>query len=45
LIVAEFDSLAAAQSWAEADPYLAAGAGRAQGLETDLALQTGRRRG
>ena len=25
LIVAEFDSLAAAQSWAEADPYRAAG--------------------
>ena len=26
LIVAEFDSLQAAQSWAEADPFLAAGA-------------------
>ena len=25
LIVAEFDSLAAAQAWAEADPYFAAG--------------------
>ncbi|GLO12702.1 hypothetical protein PPUJ20028_12830 [Pseudomonas putida] len=25
LIVAEFDSLAAAQSWADADPYIAAG--------------------
>ena len=25
LIVAEFDSLAAAQSWADADPYVAAG--------------------
>jgi uncharacterized protein YciI len=25
LIVAEFDSLAAAQEWADADPYLAAG--------------------
>lgn len=25
LIVAEFESLAAAQSWAQADPYLAAG--------------------
>lgn len=25
LIVAEFDSLAAAQAWAEADPYVAAG--------------------
>jgi len=25
LIVAEFDSLAAAQTWADADPYLAAG--------------------
>ncbi|AYC33573.1 YciI family protein [Pseudomonas cavernae] len=25
LVVAEFDSLAAAQSWAEADPYRAAG--------------------
>lgn len=25
LIVAEFDDLAAAQSWAEADPYVAAG--------------------
>lgn len=25
LIVAEFDSLADAQSWAEADPYIAAG--------------------
>lgn len=25
LIVASFDSLAAAQAWAEADPYLAAG--------------------
>ncbi|MBJ9978324.1 YciI family protein [Pseudomonas sp. S75] len=25
LIVAEFDSLAAAQSWAQADPYVAAG--------------------
>ncbi|MGE7989838.1 YciI family protein [Pseudomonas sp. NPDC089554] len=25
LIVAEFDSLAAAQAWAEADPYIAAG--------------------
>lgn len=25
LIVAEFDSLAAAQAWADADPYLAAG--------------------
>ncbi len=25
LIVAEFDTLAAAQSWAEADPYMAAG--------------------
>jgi len=25
LIVAEFDSLAEAQAWAEADPYLAAG--------------------
>ncbi len=25
LIVAEFDSLQAAQSWAEADPYVAAG--------------------
>lgn len=25
LIVAEFDSLEAAQTWAEADPYLAAG--------------------
>jgi uncharacterized protein YciI len=25
LIVAEFDSLAAAKSWAEADPYVAAG--------------------
>ncbi len=29
LIVAEFDSLAAAQSWAEADPYVAAGVYRA----------------
>ncbi len=25
LIVAEFDSLAAAQAWADADPYIAAG--------------------
>lgn len=25
LIVAEFDSLASAQSWADADPYIAAG--------------------
>jgi hypothetical protein len=25
LLVAEFDSLAAAQAWAEADPYVAAG--------------------
>ncbi|MFT6275862.1 MAG: hypothetical protein ACJAZ0_001965 [Halioglobus sp.] len=25
LIIAEFESLAAAQSWAEADPYVAAG--------------------
>ena len=25
LIVAEFDSLAAAQAWADADPYVAAG--------------------
>ncbi|WP_342622908.1 YciI family protein [Pseudomonas alkylphenolica] len=25
LIVAEFDSLAAAQTWADADPYIAAG--------------------
>jgi len=25
LIVAEFDTLAAAQSWADADPYMAAG--------------------
>lgn len=25
LIVAEFESLAAAQSWADADPYIAAG--------------------
>lgn len=25
LIIAEFDSLATAQSWAEADPYVAAG--------------------
>lgn len=25
LVVAEFDSLAAAQSWADADPYVAAG--------------------
>jgi uncharacterized protein YciI len=25
LIVAEFDSLAAAQTWADADPYMAAG--------------------
>ena len=25
LVVAEFDSLAAAQQWADADPYLAAG--------------------
>ncbi len=25
LVIAEFDSLAAAQSWADADPYVAAG--------------------
>ena len=25
VIVAEFDSLAAAQAWADADPYIAAG--------------------
>jgi uncharacterized protein len=25
LVVAEFESLAAAQAWAEADPYVAAG--------------------